>query len=53
MTHPAVVRQAEYLQRVLQETLGITLVIDKQIFKQKLAKLNSGDFDLALVCLGS
>lgn len=49
---PAVVRQAEYLQRVLQETLGITLVIDKQIFKQKLAKLNSGDFDLALSAWG-
>jgi oligopeptide transport system substrate-binding protein len=49
---PSVVRQAEYLQRVLQETLGITLVIDKQIFKQKLAKLNSGDFDLALSAWG-
>lgn len=49
---PAVVRQAEYLQRVLQETLGITLIIDKQIFKQKLAKLNSGDFDLALSAWG-
>ena len=49
---PAVVRQAEYLQRVLQESLGITLVIDKQIFKQKLAKLNSGDFDLALSAWG-
>ena len=49
---PAVVRQAEYLQRVLQESLSITLVIDKQIFKQKLAKLNSGDFDLALSAWG-
>ncbi|MEZ5493887.1 MAG: peptide ABC transporter substrate-binding protein [Pseudomonadales bacterium] len=49
---PSVVRQAEYLQRVFQETLGITLVIDKQIFKQKLAKLNSGAFDLALSAWG-
>ncbi len=49
---PSIVRQAEYLQRVLQETLGITLIIDKQIFKQKLAKLNSGDFDLALSAWG-
>ncbi len=49
---PNVVRQAEYLQRVFMETLGISLVIDKQIFKQKLAKLNSGDFDLALSAWG-
>ena len=49
---PTVIRQAEYLQRVLQQTLGITLIIDKQIFKQKLAKLNSGDFDLALSAWG-
>jgi oligopeptide transport system substrate-binding protein len=49
---PAAVRQAEYLQRVLQQTLGITLIIDKQIFKQKLAKLKSGEFDLALSAWG-
>ncbi|MBP8030037.1 MAG: peptide ABC transporter substrate-binding protein [Pseudomonadales bacterium] len=49
---PSAVRQAEYLQRVLQQTLGIQLIIDKQIFKQKLAKLNSGDFDLALSAWG-
>jgi oligopeptide transport system substrate-binding protein len=49
---PTVVRQAEYLQRVLQQTLGLRVVIDKQIFKQKLAKLNSGDFDIALSAWG-
>jgi oligopeptide transport system substrate-binding protein len=49
---PAVVRQAEYLQRVLQQTLGLQIVIDRQIFKQKLAKLASGDFDLALSAWG-
>jgi oligopeptide transport system substrate-binding protein len=49
---PSAVRQAEYLQRILQQTLGIQLIIDKQIFKQKLAKLNSGDFDLALSAWG-
>jgi oligopeptide transport system substrate-binding protein len=37
---------------ILQQTLGIQLIIDKQIFKQKLAKLNSGDFDLALSAWG-
>ncbi len=49
---PSAVRQAEYLQRILQQTLGIQLIIDKQIFKQKLAKLNSGHFDLALSAWG-
>ncbi len=49
---PSAVRQAEYLQRVFQQTLGIPLVIDKQIFKQKLARLASGDFDLALSAWG-
>jgi oligopeptide transport system substrate-binding protein len=48
----ASVRQAEYLQRVLQQNLGIQLIIDKQIFKQKLAKLNSGAFDLSLSAWG-
>lgn len=49
---PSAVRQAEYLQRILQQTLDIQLIIDKQIFKQKLAKLNSGHFDLALSAWG-
>lgn len=49
---PAVVRQAEYLQRVLQEKLGLTVIIDKQIFKQKLAKLAAGDFDLSISAWG-
>ncbi|HQQ62673.1 MAG TPA: peptide ABC transporter substrate-binding protein [Pseudomonadales bacterium] len=49
---PSVIRQAEYLQRVLQENLGVTMIIDKQIFKQKLAKLAAGDFDLSLSAWG-
>jgi oligopeptide transport system substrate-binding protein len=49
---PAVVRQAEYLQRVLQQSLGLTVVIDRQIFKQKLAKLAAGQFDMALSAWG-
>lgn len=49
---PAVLRQAEYLQRELKQTLGIELVIDRQIFKQKLAKLKAGDFDLAISAWG-
>ena len=49
---PAVIRQAEYLQKILKESLGLHIVIDRQIFKQKLAKLASGDFDLALSAWG-
>lgn len=49
---PAVVRQAEYLQTVLKDRAGIDIIIDRQIFKQKLAKLAAGDFDLALSAWG-
>jgi oligopeptide transport system substrate-binding protein len=49
---PSVIRQAEYLQRVLQENLGLSMIIDKQIFKQKLAKLASGDFDVSISAWG-
>jgi oligopeptide transport system substrate-binding protein len=43
---PASSRYAEYLQFVLQTRLGLDLRIDKQIFKQRLAKMTSGEFDL-------
>lgn len=45
---PPVLRQAEFMQRVIQQELGIELIIDRQIFKQKLAKLKNGDFDIAI-----
>ncbi|MBV1880938.1 MAG: peptide ABC transporter substrate-binding protein [Pseudomonadales bacterium] len=38
--------QAEYFQQVLSRYLGLELKLDKQIFKQRLAKMTSGDFDL-------
>lgn len=38
--------QAEYYQALFRDTLGIEIRIDKQIFKQRLAKMTSGDFDL-------
>lgn len=37
---------AEYFQYVLRKNLGINVKIDKQIFKQRLAKANAGDFDM-------
>ncbi len=39
-------KEAEYFQNLLKTTLGIDLKIDKQIFKQRLAKMTSGEFDI-------
>jgi oligopeptide transport system substrate-binding protein len=38
--------QSEYFQAVYKKTLGLDIKIDKQIFKQRLAKMASGDFDM-------
>ncbi|SVD20971.1 uncharacterized protein METZ01_LOCUS373825, partial [marine metagenome] len=43
---PAAVKQAEYLQGVLKSKLGLDLKIDTQTFKQRLAKMTAGDFDI-------
>lgn len=43
---PFTARESEYLQDLLSSRLGITLKIDKQTFKQRLAKMTSGDFDI-------
>jgi oligopeptide transport system substrate-binding protein len=45
-------KQAEYYQAVLRDTLGIEIRIDKQIFKQRLAKMSAGEFDLVLAGWG-
>lgn len=39
-------KQAEYFQSLFKETLGLELRIDKQTFKQRLAKMTAGQFDL-------
>ena len=44
--------QAEYYQQVFRKHLGIELKIDKQIFKQRLAKMLAGEFDLVLAGWG-
>jgi oligopeptide transport system substrate-binding protein len=41
-------REAEYFQYVLHERLGLDIVIDKQVFKQVLAKETAGEFDIAV-----
>ena len=44
--------QSEYYQQVFKKSLGLELKIDKQIFKQRLAKMLSGEFDLVLAGWG-
>lgn len=43
---PGTVKQAEYFQNLMQRKLGIEIIIDKQTFKQRLAKMSAGDFDI-------
>ena len=43
---PTATKQAEYIQGELLNNLGLDIRIDKQIFKQRLAKMTSGDFDI-------
>ncbi len=43
---PASNTQAEYFQNVFKRTLDIDVKIDKQIFKQRLAKMTAGEFDM-------
>lgn len=45
---PGSAKQAEYLQNLLQLALAIPVKIDRQIFKQRLAKENAGEFDLVM-----
>ena len=45
---PGASKQAEYFQNLYSSKLGIDIKIDKQIFKQRLAKMRAGDFDIAL-----
>lgn len=46
------VREAEYMQSLLRARLGITIKIDRQIFKQRLAKMKSGDFEVVSAAWG-
>lgn len=39
-------KEAEYFQELFKSRLGFALKIDKQIFKLRLAKMTSGDFDI-------
>ena len=43
---PTAAKQAEYIQGLLGNKLGLQIKIDIQTFKQRLAKMTSGDFDI-------
>lgn len=43
---PLALKQAEYVQEKLKRDLGLDVRIDSQIFKQRLAKTDAGDFDM-------
>lgn len=43
---PLANKASEYFQDLFRRTLGLEIKIDKQIFKQRLAKMTSGDFDI-------
>jgi oligopeptide transport system substrate-binding protein len=45
-------KQAEYYQETLHRELGLRIRIDKQIFKQRLAKMTAGEFDMVLAGWG-
>lgn len=49
---PTASKQAEYFQNRMRTALGLEIKIDKQIFKQRLAKMSSGDFDLVMAGWG-
>ena len=39
-------KQAEYFQNVMARTLGLDIRLDRQIFKQRLAKMTAGEYDI-------
>ncbi|MFT4676545.1 MAG: oligopeptide transport system substrate-binding protein [Patiriisocius sp.] len=43
---PTAAKQSEYMQGLLKQKLGLDLKIDVQTFKQRLAKMTSGEFDI-------
>ena len=43
---PIANKQSEYFQNLFSRTLGLEIRIDKQIFKQRIDKMTSGEFDM-------
>lgn len=49
---PIANKQAEYYQETLNRELGLDVRIDRQIFKQRLAKMTAGEFDMVMAGWG-
>lgn len=49
---PAAAKESEYFQEEFASGLGIEVKIDRQIFKQRLAKMTAGDFDMVMAGWG-
>lgn len=49
---PRAAREAEYLQYLLQQGLGLRVKIDAQMFKQYIEKMRRGEFDIAVAGWG-
>lgn len=47
-TSPVATIASQYYQEVYKKNLGLEIIIDPQIFRQRLAKMASGEFDLVL-----
>ena len=45
-------KTAEFLQTLLKQTLDLDVRVDVQIFKQRLAKMTAGDFDMVVAGWG-
>lgn len=49
---PRAQKESEYFQQLLSAGLGLQVRIDKQIFKQRIEKMQRGDFDIAAAAWG-
>lgn len=49
---PRAAREAEYLQYLLKQGLGLQVKIDAQMFKQYIEKMRRGEFDIAVAGWG-
>jgi oligopeptide transport system substrate-binding protein len=49
---PAAITHSEYLQDQLRRTLGLEIRIDRQNFRQRIAKSQAGEFDIVLLGWG-
>jgi oligopeptide transport system substrate-binding protein len=45
---PAAITHSEYVQERFRRVLGLEILIDRQIFKQRIEKSNAGEFDLLI-----